>query len=91
VLVGKTIRNHSLDKDSSSGLLWHLNCEVMFSRFCIRGHFGAIDKMLDVHNTWTGQSRDQIPVRVRFSAAVQNDLGTHPASYALGTGSLSWE
>ena len=30
-----------------------------------------------------------MPVKLRFSAPVQTDPGTHPASYTMGTGSLS--
>jgi hypothetical protein len=32
----------------------------------------------------------QIPVRVRFSAPIQNGPGAQPASYTTGTRSLSW-
>ena len=31
----------------------------------------------------------QIPMRARFSASIQNDPGAYPASYKIGTGSLS--
>jgi hypothetical protein len=37
----------------------------------------------------TGRSGDRIPVWARFSASVQNGPGAHPASYTMGTGSLS--
>ena len=30
----------------------------------------------------------EIPVRVRFSAAIQTGPGAHPTSYTMGTGSL---
>ena len=36
-----------------------------------------------------GRSGDRIPVRARFSAAVQTGPGAHPAPYTMGTGSLS--
>ena len=36
-----------------------------------------------------GRSEDQILVRVRFSTSVQTSPGAHPASYTMGTGSLS--
>jgi hypothetical protein len=36
-----------------------------------------------------GRSGDRIPVGARFFAPVQTDPGTHPASYTMGTGSLS--
>jgi hypothetical protein len=36
----------------------------------------------------TGRSVDRIPVRARFSAAVQTGHGAHPAPYKMGTGSL---
>jgi len=36
-----------------------------------------------------GRSGDRIPVGARFSAPVQTGPGTHPASYTMGTGSLS--
>jgi hypothetical protein len=36
-----------------------------------------------------GLSGDQIPVGARFFAAVQTSRGAHPASYTLGTRSLS--
>ena len=32
----------------------------------------------------TGQSGDQIPERVQFSAHVQTGPGAHPASYTIG-------
>jgi len=32
---------------------------------------------------------DRIPVGARFSALVQTGPGAHPASYTMGTGSLS--
>jgi len=37
-----------------------------------------------------GHSGDQIPVGARFSAPLKTSPGTHPASYTMGTGSLSW-
>jgi hypothetical protein len=36
-----------------------------------------------------GQAGDRIPVWARFSAPLQTGPGVHPASYAMGTGSLS--
>ena len=36
-----------------------------------------------------GRSGDRIPVAARFSATVQTGPGAHPASYTMGTGSLS--
>jgi hypothetical protein len=36
-----------------------------------------------------GRSGDRISVGARFSAPVQTGPGTHPASYTMGTGSLS--
>jgi hypothetical protein len=36
-----------------------------------------------------GRSRDRIPVEARISASVQTGRGAHPASYAMGTWSLS--
>jgi hypothetical protein len=36
-----------------------------------------------------GRSGDRIPVGARFSAPVQTGPGAHPASYKMGTGSLS--
>ena len=38
---------------------------------------------------WAGLSRNQIPVRVRFSAAIQTSRGAHLTSCAAATGSLS--
>ena len=35
------------------------------------------------------RSGDRIPVRARFSAPIQTGPGAHPASYTVGTGSLS--
>jgi hypothetical protein len=37
----------------------------------------------------TGRSGDRIPVGARFFEAVQTGPGAHPASYTMGTGSLS--
>ena len=37
---------------------------------------------------WAGQSRDRIPVRVRFSTLGQTDRGAHPTSHTMGTGSF---
>jgi hypothetical protein len=37
---------------------------------------------------WAGQSGDQIPVGVRFSAPVQIGPGAHPASCTMGTRSF---
>jgi len=37
-----------------------------------------------------GRSGDRIPVEARFSAPVHTGPGAHPASYTMGTGSLSW-
>jgi hypothetical protein len=36
-----------------------------------------------------GRSGDQIPVGAKFSAPIQTSPVTHPASYIMGTGSLS--
>jgi hypothetical protein len=36
------------------------------------------------------RTQNKIPVEARFSAPVQTFPGTHPASYKMGTGSLSW-
>jgi hypothetical protein len=36
-----------------------------------------------------GRSGGRIPVGARFSASVQTGLGACPASYTMGTGSLS--
>jgi len=37
---------------------------------------------------WAGQSRNQIPVGVIFSAPFQTDPGSHPASCIMGNGSF---
>ena len=37
---------------------------------------------------WDGRSRDRIPVWLRFSAPVETEPETHPASYTMGTGSF---
>jgi hypothetical protein len=37
----------------------------------------------------TGRSGDRIPVGARFSALVQTGPGAHPASYTMGTRSVS--
>jgi hypothetical protein len=37
----------------------------------------------------SGRSGDRIPVEERFSAPVQTHSGAHPASYTMGTGSVS--
>jgi len=40
---------------------------------------------------WAGQSvSNPRGAGVRFSDPIQTSLETHPASYAMGTGSLSW-
>ena len=36
------------------------------------------------------RSGDRIPVKARFSTSVHTGPGAHPASYKMGTGSLSW-
>ena len=36
----------------------------------------------------TGQTGDRNPEGERFSATVQTDIGAHPASYTMGTGSF---
>jgi hypothetical protein len=36
-----------------------------------------------------GRSGDLIPVGAKFFAGVQTGPGTHPASYKMGTGSVS--
>ena len=38
---------------------------------------------------WLDSSGDRNPVGARFSAPVQTGPGAHPASYTMGTGSLS--
>jgi len=38
---------------------------------------------------WDRRTQDRIPVGVRFSAPVQTGPVAHPASYTMGTGSLS--
>jgi hypothetical protein len=37
---------------------------------------------------WTRHSGDRIPVEAKFSTPVQNNPGTHPASYTMGTRSF---
>ena len=49
--------------------------------------FGIAQSVCD--SLRAGRSGDRIPVGARFSAAVQTGPGAHPASYAMGTGSLS--
>jgi hypothetical protein len=36
------------------------------------------------------QYKKKIPVGAKFSTPVQTCPGAHPASYIMGTGSLSW-
>jgi len=36
-----------------------------------------------------GRSGDRIPMETRFPAPVQTGPGAHPASYTIGTGSIS--
>jgi uncharacterized protein YhjY with autotransporter beta-barrel domain len=38
---------------------------------------------------WSGRFGDRIPVGTKFSASVQTGPESHPASYKMGTGSLS--
>jgi hypothetical protein len=47
-------------------------------------HFGDF-----IYNQRVGQFGDWIPVGVRFSAPVQIGPPAHPASYTIGSGSLS--
>ena len=46
---------------------------------------------LSRYSNWlrTGRSEDRITVGARSSAPIQTGYGAHPASYAIGTGSLS--
>jgi len=38
--------------------------------------------------SWAEQSRDQVPLEVRFSTPLQTGPGTHPASYIVGARSF---
>jgi hypothetical protein len=59
------------------------NGMVMFRR----SGAGQRSRYIDSLRTW--RSEDRIPVGERFSASVQNGPGPHPASYTVGTASLS--
>jgi hypothetical protein len=48
-----------------------------------------LKKILYSNSLWAGQSSDRNPMATNFSAPVQIGSGTHPASYTMGTGSLS--
>jgi hypothetical protein len=37
------------------------------------------------------ENKTTFPVEARFPAPIQTGPGTHPASYTVGTESLSWE
>jgi hypothetical protein len=53
-------------------------------------YFVGRDSVVGIATTLrVGLSRDRIPVVARFSASVQTGPGAHPASYTMGTGSLS--
>ena len=58
----------------------------MFDRapICGSGWLGRYNDLLRA-----GRSGDRILVGARFSTPVQTGPGTHPASYSMGTGSLS--
>jgi hypothetical protein len=43
------------------------------------------DSSVGIVTLRVGRSGDRIPVAARFSAPVQTGLGTHPASYTMGT------
>jgi len=57
-----------------------------FAQYTVRGNWNqtAISDLLRA-----GRSEDRIPVEAKFSAPVQTGRGVHPASYTMGTGSLS--
>ena len=44
---------------------------------------------LCLNSLGAGRSGDRIPAEARFSAPAQTGPGLHPASYTVGTGSLS--
>jgi hypothetical protein len=39
----------------------------------------------------TGRLGDRNPFEAKFSASLQTDPGSHPASYTIGTGSFPWK
>ena len=47
------------------------------------------DSSVGIATRYAGRSGDRIPVGARFSAPVQTGPGASPASYTMGTGSLS--
>ena len=49
----------------------------------------TLDTLVDSDSLRVGRSGNRIPVEARYSAPVQTGPGAHPASYTIGTGSLS--
>jgi hypothetical protein len=93
----KAAYTESLLRDSASHWFWSLltvdtRLNLVLVKLCTWVSYSTNVRMYlstDLRSLGVGGSADQMPVGARFSSLLQTGPGSHPASYTMGSRSLS--